>query len=33
MTILSFVLGFILGVCSYAIARWIEYFLEVRRHE
>ncbi len=33
MTVLIFFLGLALGVCLYAIARWIEYFVEVRRED
>lgn len=33
MTVLIFFLGLALGVCLYAIARWLEYFVEVRRED
>ena len=33
MTVLAFFLGLALGVCLYALARWIEYFVEVRREK
>ncbi len=33
MTVLIFLLGLALGVCLYAIARWVEYFVEVRRED
>ena len=33
MTVIAFFMGLALGVCLYSIARWIEYFLEVRRED
>jgi len=30
VSVITFFLGIALGVCLYAIARWVEYFVEVR---
>lgn len=33
MSVIIFLMGLGLGICFYAIARWIEYFLEIRRED
>ena len=33
MSVIIFLMGLGLGICFYAIARWIEYYVETRRED
>lgn len=33
MSVIIFLTGLVLGICFYAIARWIEYYVDTRRED